>query len=355
MKRINIRIKYFLKEIKRKLKYNFFKDKTIITKNENVYIFLAADYRNLGDVAITYAQKKFLSKIYKNYNIVEIPFMETYKYMFSIKKNITKRDIITIVGGGNMSEKYDALEEVRRMVIKNFKRNLIISFPQTIDFGNSVDGMCALKRSEKIYKSNKNLILCAREKMSYEKMKNYFKSNNVILIPDIVFSLYDNIELDTKRNNKIGICLRNDIEVLNNSIKNIIKDVYKDNKDIVKIDTYMSEEEFIKEKKYELLLNFIKQISKFKLVITDRLHCMIFCYLTHTPCIAFDNSNHKISSTYETWLNKCNYIKMIKEISNEKILQAINEVDNISVEKSNLLAFQFDKLKNILEEEMKNG
>ena len=31
------------------------------------------------------------------------------------------------------------------------------------------------------------------------------------------------------------------------------------------------------------------------LVITDRLHAVIFCIITNTPCIAFDNATHKVS------------------------------------------------------------
>ena len=44
-------------------------------------------------------------------------------------------------------------------------------------------------------------------------------------------------------------------------------------------------------------------------MITDRLHVMIFCYLTYTPCLAIDNSNHKVSYVFE-YLKKCGYIFM---------------------------------------------
>jgi pyruvyl transferase EpsI len=55
--RIKFRIKLFLQQFK---KLNYFKN-TYVDKTKNqAYIFLAADYGNLGDVAITYAQTKFL-------------------------------------------------------------------------------------------------------------------------------------------------------------------------------------------------------------------------------------------------------------------------------------------------------
>ena len=42
-----------------------------------------------------------------------------------------------------------------------------------------------------------------------------------------------------------------------------------------------------------------KDFQKSELVITDRLHGMIFCYITKTPCIVMPNNNHKILMTYE--------------------------------------------------------
>ena len=41
------------------------------------------------------------------------------------------------------------------------------------------------------------------------------------------------------------------------------------------------------------------KIKENKLVITDRLHGMIFAQITGTPCIVFDNYNNKIKMTCE--------------------------------------------------------
>ena len=51
-------------------------------------IMLAADYNNLGDVAITFAQKNYLSLKFPNYKILEIPVADTCKVYFDIKKKI---------------------------------------------------------------------------------------------------------------------------------------------------------------------------------------------------------------------------------------------------------------------------
>ena len=68
----------------------------------------------------------------------------------------------------------------------------------------------------------------------------------------------------------------------------------------------------IEEREFEL--NKIwTAFKKSKVVVTDRLHGMIFCAITKTPCVAIDNSNHKISGVYDAWLKDIGYIKMIKD------------------------------------------
>lgn len=51
----------------------------------------------------------------------------------------------------------------------------------------------------------------------------------------------------------------------------------------------------------------MQEFASAKLVITDRLHGMIFAALTQTPCIVLGNYNHKVKGTYE-WLQELPYI-----------------------------------------------
>ena len=70
---------------------------------------------------------------------------------------------------------------------------------------------------------------------------------------------------------------------------------------------------------------------------------MILSYISNTPCIALDNNNHKIKSTYETWLNNQTLIFM----SND--LEQINEyLKEKTVEQREEMDVQFEALRNIL-------
>jgi pyruvyl transferase EpsI len=50
-----------------------------------------------------------------------------------------------------------------------------------------------------------------------------------------------------------------------------------------------------------------QEFAASRLVITDRLHAMIFAVITGTACIAVDNKSKKVSGVYE-WLQDVPYV-----------------------------------------------
>ncbi|WP_318767592.1 polysaccharide pyruvyl transferase family protein [Lactiplantibacillus carotarum] len=96
---------------------------------------------------------------------------------------------------------------------------------------------------------------------------------------------------------------------------------------IIKSDTYINIDRVTDSNRLELLTRFWKEISSHKLIITDRLHGMIFGYLTQTPVIVFPNNNWKIESTYRTWLTGVSYISLIDSpMTNEAFYSEIQKV-----------------------------
>ena len=152
------------------------------SENRKAYVFLAGFYQNLGDMAITYAQIKFIQQVVFNIEVIAVPANQTYTAVKVIKKYIKKDDLITIIGGGNMSDQYQSLEDARLHVVKSFPNNRIVSFPQTIEFISRNE----LRKSRRVYSSHKRLTLFAREPISYERAKGYFQSVEVEEVPDIV-------------------------------------------------------------------------------------------------------------------------------------------------------------------------
>lgn len=325
-----------LKKIKEKssCRREFLKKINSIPDKERpvAYIMLLPEHGNMGDQAIAIAEKKFIKDILPDYSILEILINDTSNLLGLIKKNIKTEDIIFLHGGGNIGDIYMKNEIFRRKIIKCFKNNKIISFPQTIHFSSSKSGLIELEKSKKIYNNHSNLLLTAREETSYAIMKNIFPKNKVILTPDMVLYLNEQDKKDVREN--IFVCLRSDRESIiscKDRIELLIK-LREKYKDFLSIgDTVIKKKILIdnREIEFEKLLNSFR---KSRVVITDRLHGMIFCAITGTPCIVLQNYNHKIMASYD-WLKDREYIVLVKEFNLEKILELTNKFYNFDSEK----------------------
>ena len=322
-------------EIRNLLEY--FKKPTITdspnSTKPTVYFVDAASYNNLGDQAIAYAINVFLKEKALNYEYVEISENELLRCLRNLKKQIKSQDIICLSGGGNMGNLYPRYESIRRKVIKNFPDNKIIIFPQTIDYENDNYGIREKKCSTKLYNNHKNLLICAREQKSFNIMSKIY--NNVILVPDIVLYLNGSIgRCDEIKRYGIGVCLRDDKESIlsikdKENICSLLKlNAYK----ISQLTTTALKEIGVinRDIRQEMVQNKIKEFSQYEIVITDRLHGMIFSILAGVPCIAFDNSNQKISGVFKVVENEFKNVKIIEkdDISNiQKIIKKLNILD----------------------------
>ena len=89
-----------------------------------------------------------------------------------------------------------------------------------------------------------------------------------------------------------------------------------------------------------LIVNRKKEIQKkvdefaaHELVITDRLHAMVFCAISRTPCLVLVSKSYKVQGVYE-WLKECDYIKLINGTENIE-----NEIKDMISLKRDILEF----------------
>lgn len=303
------------------------------SKQQKVYIFLAGFYQNLGDMAITLAQRDFLQRQFQEAEIVWISNEDTYKAVRAIKKYISPSDLITVIGGGNMSDAYVHLETERRYVVKSFPQNRVVLFPQTMFFHQTEQGTKELQKSKVVYEGHPNLVMFARERNSYYRMKEAFPKVKVCLAPDIVLSL-DKREPTLQRHGVL-CCIRSDKESdLVEQQRNAILSAVDGKFSLVTVtDTVDVSKEACTESRLEATLNdFWDKIKAAELVITDRLHCMIFCAITDTPCIVIDNANQKVSGVYHDWLEAFERIHLVTK---EKAVPFINSYSGEAERSSN--------------------
>lgn len=307
---------------------------------QHIWFFLAADYGNLGDVAITKAQREYLQAKFPKAEVIETPISQTINLLYPIKKVIKPMDVVTIIGGGNMGDLYDDIEFLRQQVIKAFPNNRIISFPQTFYFSETPFGRKRLHKAVSVYSKHRSLLLLARDARSYALMKNNFLKNEIKLAPDIVLSLTYKSKVDRKR--IALLCLRDDKERGALDVSNLksLKSYLKSNYDSIEHTDTQIDDMLVKrdggDKHLGLLLD---KFSSASLVVTDRLHGMIFAFITHTPALVFDNSNGKISSTYP-WIRDCGFIHLVNGNTD---FHTLSFTDNFANTKA-ALDFEFQKM-----------
>ena len=304
----------FLKKIlPLKLKQNIYtflnSEKVKLPVKKRFFIFLAADYGNIGDLAISSAQEKFIKENLTDCEVFPVPISKTRLWLDSIKKQVNSEDIITIIGGGNMGSLYPDIEDLRQLVIRSFPYNKIVCFPQTLDWDESKSSNKALKKIVKTYSAHSDIHIFARELITYKKLEEVFNGQQNVkigFVPDIVMSTSAK-QLGVVNSSKptgILTCLRNDKECALKAEHYTILDgaIGDTGLTITKTDTHAGGSGLSKAECNKLLSNKIQQFAEAQLVITDRLHGMILCMLSGTPCLVLPNSNHKIRQTYLDWL-----------------------------------------------------
>lgn len=296
-----------------------------VPTGKKVFVFLAADYGNLGDVALTLAEYDFFQRYFPDYHVVEIIIRHVVEGLQFARKQIQKDDLVSIVGGGNMGTIYPGLEMFRQIIVETFPGNKIISFPQSIHYSPDETGMKALEKSKKVYGKHRELVLVAREQISYAFMKEHFTKNKVILTPDIVFS--KNESEPRWQRNGVTLSLRRDIEKkLTDSESELVIEVIQNHfSQITHYDTNIQKSYLSFDEKRAELRKIWDTYKRSELVVTDRLHGMIFCYITDTPCLAFLNNNHKIESSFD-WIKHSKTIVLIKDCSRENIENALKQI-----------------------------
>lgn len=320
-----------MKKILRICKLNLYKLYILIRcfgkRKRRVYFFHIPVNSNMGDQAIIYTEKMFVKKYLSNCKRIEIPYyLEDRDFNFLVHL-IKPTDLILIQGGGSLGDLYPKEDLRTQNIIKTFVNNKIIIMPQTITYRNSEKSEQLKKMAIDTFSKHPNLVICAREKISYDIMCKLFPKNKILLVPDMVFSF--NYSKQYTRKPEILFLLRNDFEkrISDNEMNSLIQKIEQKNIPYCIYDTFL-DDYFLIKKTYPFLrkkrlFQLLKKCAQSQLIITDRLHGMIFSFLTHTPCYVFENINHKIRGVH-AWISDTNAIELVST-AEEVDFQILNQ------------------------------
>lgn len=301
-------------------------------KNNFLFLLMTPCHQNYGDHAIAISVKKIL----KDYFVFEIngDLLSRFVGYPRIMKMMLGRSTIVFEGGGYLGTLWFNYGELLvRQVIQLADKNKIVVFPQSIFYENTEWGNEQLEISKKLYSKCKDLTLSARDKISFEKMKEYYPDIDIRLIPDSV--LYLN-ECRPSVREGASVLFREDLEKgISRSAQAQIEEFASENFSKVNKFDMLADHRFgaeTREKEVELQFD---RFRKSEIVFTDRLHGMIFSAITGTPCIAFPNKSHKVKGVYEWVLKDCPYILFMDSFDREKAEEFVKSVKGKSFEYDN--------------------
>lgn len=285
--------------------------KARIKKHKAVFLVLTPQHSNLGDHAIAQAETTMMKRL--NIDYIEV----TGEKLFCLKecgwlKAMNGRKIV-INGGGNLGTLWFDVEEIIRLIISENPKSTIVCMPSTIYYEKSEWGAKELSKSIDIYNKHPDLYLYAREQVSYMLMKKVYK--NVKLMPDMVMSLNECKQVENRKG--CLLCLRSDCEktmtdqeqtIILEQVKKIFGNNFK------YTDMCVGHSIPVHNRRTELDLKF-DEFRNAQLVITDRLHGMIFCAITGTPCIVLNSKSPKVRGCYK-WIEHLEYIRFMDDINN---------------------------------------
>ncbi|GFI46611.1 putative pyruvyl transferase EpsI [Lachnospiraceae bacterium] len=286
----------------------------MLHENGRKYILIDTPvHGNLGDHAIILAQKMFLKEECGVRRIYELTQKEYLAGKAEIGLFVKKNDVLFIPGGGFIGTLWEEEENIILQILEQFSDNRIIIFPQTVYFEDSGHGRREAEKFGVAVKKAAHLYFFARDWRSYRFLLDKVGGNieKYFYVPDMV--TYNHFHKSSKKRKYILICFRKDKEKIlkNQLIQAVIEKLEKEGFPVIYTDTVL-ERQVARVIRRHVIKGKLDEFASARLVITDRLHGMLFAAITGTACLALDNVSRKVSGTYQ-WLTYLGYIRCVEE------------------------------------------
>lgn len=286
---------------------------------------------SVGDHSQVLAIGKWFSTYFPNYEVVR--FYRRYakppkphptegiRDWNRLLQTVKEDDLIFIHSSGDFGTLFywtgminRSWHDFRRKLISQFPNNKIIQLPVTVFYHHTEGGRKTLAQDKLFYKNRSNLLLMGRDPYSYRILANHLECRSMF-VPDFAFTLKP--ELTNKERKGALLMLRCDHETVFSrnmaKIKGLIEQTVP-NVTARDINIYRTEP-MTDENRATIINQIIDYYGDFKVVVTDRLHGMIFSVLSNTPCVCInDRIPHKASAYKDLLSDSINFVDKIEEI-----------------------------------------
>ncbi len=285
--------------------------------DRDYYLLEVPYYNNIGDTLIWQG---------------ELDFLRTLPYrcrgMYSRGSfcfpQIRADEMIIFQGGGNFGDLWREHHDFKLEVARRYHDRKILFLPQTVWFANP-DNMQATKQA---LDCCEDVTICARDKRSYQILRQMFKEDRLLLLPDMAFCMDIQKWQRTAVGGKDLLLMRTDKELAE---KQILSEQEMAGMEVsdwptmsLNIPTKILWKLLALPRKMQCLTDIycghyyrkylIRQGEKFigshRKVYSTRLHGAILALLLGREVVMFDNSYGKNSSFYNTWLSDCDIISL---------------------------------------------
>ncbi|QIK64964.1 hypothetical protein G7072_00200 [Nocardioides sp. HDW12B] len=315
-------------------------------RKRHVFVALGADYGNLGDLAITKAQREYLERAFPDAVVEAIPISRSMPAIARLRDVIGSSDVITLIGGGNTGDRYDDIQFLRELWVESFPGNKIISFPQTVEFSRSITGRRAARRATRVYSSHPRLAILVRDSRSAAHAETIFSRSTVISAPDVVLTQLPPVRSIVPRSGVL-LALRSDLEKsLTAKQELLLSSVCESFDSTRRRDTHIGDVRIGTAEADTELGDIWSEFAAAKLIVTDRLHGVIFAMITGTPCIALDSKTGKVAQFVDDWLRESPLVQVLRadEINSDALQLRAQSITRLAVHEQHLanLCRQFD-------------
>lgn len=212
-------------------------------------------------------------------------------------------------------------------IARYLKDQRIVSFPQSIIYSSGETLGKSGRREARALSRHADFVLCAREERSREEMRSMF-SNRVLYAPDIVLSLVDEVRsLPLAERSGALLMLRGDAEknTTDRDAQSIEVRLRARYASVMSRDNTVGDESIVAGAEADPFFAMLEDFRAAEVVVTDRLHGMIFAVITGTPYVVLPNTNHKIRGTYDAWIKgRCPYVEFVDSYDDDALDEALD-------------------------------
>ena len=271
---------------------------------QRVFLLDLPKHNNIGDAALRVSEEYFVKEKYPNAVFFFAPVITLYLSGMTGARQWSKLarpcDVLLLQGGGNMGNLYPDCDGARRELITAFAGRPIISFPLSETMRPGDDHAYRIEAAP-IYDRSQSFTLFVRDPISLSNMKARYPHLSMYLVNDIAFSLTSHCATSAGQRNGIYLCLRNDWEqhytrAQTDALRTALITA---GCTVTQGDTQYGGKITSKNRE-RVVFDTIASHEKYRVVVTDRLHGMVFSIISRTPCVLLQTHDHKLRGAYET-------------------------------------------------------